>query len=303
MSKANKKEIGEFLEKQFSIDGDDSLDKVWGKAVKPKKIKPKAEVPEFTECWLPRTNETKRTMSNHLARSSLFSPVARGRKKLLQGEVLVSRSDAVIKFSGEQLDETQADLWMHLMHLASKRPLGEMLEVNRASILNAIGRADCKAQYGWLLRSMTALSFAMLTIETYKDGGKTKKLELNRVIHLINGFDTNIETGDYKFYVDARWSEVYANEYALINWELRNQISQGQDMAKSIQRLVATSSNKQQFYDVDWLKKKLNYTSPLRKFRPSVLLAVEELIRVGIIVDGKFKISAMDVEQLVIIRP
>ncbi len=301
MSKATKKEVGEFLEKSF---GPDVLfDEVWGKAVKLKKSKPKVKTPVFTECWLPRTNDTKRTMSNHIARSSLFSPVARGRKRVLRDEVLVSRIDAVIRFSGDQLDEAQADLWMYLMHLASKKPLGEMHEVSRATVLKAIGRADCKAQYDWLLRSMDALSFAMLTIETYKHSGKTMKLKLNRVIHLINGFDTILGTGNYKFYVDPRWAEVYSNEYALINWELRKQIRQGQDTAKAIQRLVATSNNKQQFYNLDWLQKKLNLTSPLRKFKLYVMSAVAELIRVGIIVDGKFRINAMDVEQLVITKP
>ena len=300
--KATKKEYAEFIDKTYGKD--DAFDEMWGKS-QPKKSKPKIEVavPEFTECWLPRTNDTKRTMSNHLARSSLFSPVARGRKRLLRDEILVSRCDAVIMFSGEQLDETQADLWMYLMHLASKKPLGAMLEVNRAKVLKAIGRAGGKAQYDWLFRSMDALSFAMLTIQTYKDGGKTKKLEITRVIHLINGFDTNHKTGDYQFYVDSRWAEVYSNEYALIDWNLRNQISQGQDIAKSIQRLVATSSNKQQFYDLDWLQKKLNLTSPIRKFKLYVMSAVTELIRVGIIVDGKFRLNAMDVEQLVLSKP
>lgn len=224
-------------------------------------------------------------------------------EKLLREEVLVSRSDAVIKYSGEQLDETQADLWMYLMHKASKQPLGEMIYASRATILKAIGRADSKAQYDWLLRSMNSLSFAMLNIETYKDGGKTKKLALTRVIHLIDGFDANHESGDYLFYVDTRWEEVYANEYALINWEQRKQISQGQDMAKSIQRLVATSSNKEQFYSLDWLKMKLGYTSPLRKFKLALLSAVSELERVGIITSGAFRMSTRDTEQIVIIKP
>lgn len=299
MGKATKKEYAEFIDKTY---GDFYLEQAFGKAVELPALKPKAEEPEVTEFWLPRTNDTKRTMSNHLARSSLFAPVARGRKKLLQEEVLVSRSDAVIKYSGEQLDETQADLWMYLMHRASKQPLGENVHLSRAAILNAIGRADAKAQYDWLLRSMKSLSFAMLTIETYRDGGKTKKLEITRVLHLINGFDTHHETGDYIFYVDTRWMEVYSNEYALINWELRNQISQGQDMAKAIQRLIATSNNKQQFYSLDWLKGKLSYASPLRKFKQALLSAVTELKRVGIITCGTFRMSTRDIEQIEIVK-
>jgi hypothetical protein len=313
MGKATKKEYAEFIDKTYGgndlhnswpDDPDDEfIVNAFGKVAKPKRVKPKVEVPVVTEFWLPRTNDTKRTMSNHLARSSLFAPVARGRKKMFQEEVLVSRTDAVIKYSGEQLDETQADLWMYLMHRASKQPLGENVHLSRAAILNAIGRSDSKSQYDWLLRSMKSLSFAMLTMDTFKDGGKTKKLELTRVIHLINGFDTHHETGDYLFYVDTRWMDVYSNEYALINWELRNQISQGQDMAKAIQRLIATSNNKQQFYSLDWLKGKLSYASPLRKFKQALLSAVTELKRVGIITSGTFRMSTRDIEQIEIIKP
>lgn len=111
-----------------------------------------------------------RLMPNHIARSSLFAPVARGRKKIHKNAELVSRSDATIKFRGEQFDEVQADVWMQAMREAGKKPLGEPVVIFRAVFLRAIGRQTGKYEYDWLDRAMKALSFAMLVIEVEKGG-------------------------------------------------------------------------------------------------------------------------------------
>ena len=92
------------------------------------------------QMFLPGLEEFMRAMPNHIARSSLFAPVAAGRKKIHKDTVLVSRGDAVIKFWGEQLDEAQADVWMQAMHEASKQTLGEPVIINRAEFLRSMGR-------------------------------------------------------------------------------------------------------------------------------------------------------------------
>ena len=69
-----------------------------------------AETPR--QMFLPGLEDFMRAMPNHIARSSLFAPVARGRRRLHDGTVLESRADAEIRYSGRQLDEAQADVWM-----------------------------------------------------------------------------------------------------------------------------------------------------------------------------------------------
>jgi len=96
---------------------------------------------------LPTMKEVMRAMPNHIARSSLFAPVAPGRKRMHDRTILVSRSDAVIKFMGKQLDEAQADVWMQAMYEAAKYPLGELVIINRANFLKAIGRAPSGQNY------------------------------------------------------------------------------------------------------------------------------------------------------------
>lgn len=257
---------------------------------------PIVEVPQ--SLFLPGVGALGRAMPNHIARSSLFSPVARGRKKLHRETVLVSRADAVITYWGEQLDESQADVWMQIMHEALKYPLGDSVPINRARFLRDIGRHTGKSDYEWLHRAMKALSFAMLVAEAVKDGKTKLSVGRTRVLHMIDGFDYDDELEQYSVRIDPRWRGLYGNhEYALIDWEKRLEIRPGQDMAKSLQRLVATTSDTIQRYQLSWLKEKLQYSSPMRKFKEALVNAMRELERVEVIAAGRIELSTKGKEQ------
>lgn len=267
----------------------------------------KAEVEASTpqNIFLPGLDALMRAMPNHIARSSLFAPVCKGRKAVLTDSVLVSRSDAIITFSGRQLDEAQADVWMQAMYEASKVPVGQPVVINRASFLRDLGRSTGINDYQWLHRTMKDLSFAMLYIEIRKSSGVAKyPVGRSKTIHLIKDFAFDEETGKYVLSVDSRWRCMYDNnEFALIDWEKRKTIGRGQDMAKSLQRLVATSKDSVQRYELEWLKSKLIYSSPLRKFRRSLKSALSELARVKVIDQGHIAISTRGKEQVVLTKP
>ena len=78
------------------------------------------------------------------------------------------------------------------------------------------------------------------------------------------------------------------------------QIGRNQDMAKTLQRLVATSSDAVQRYALDWLKAKMDYSSPMRKFKDALTAAVDELTRLEIIVKGSIEDSTKGKPQLVL---
>lgn len=254
------------------------------------------------QLFLPGMDEFMRAMPNHIARSSLFAPVARGRKKLHKDTVLVSRADAVIRFSGEQLDESQADVWMQAMHEASKHPLGEPVAIRRASFLRSIGRHVGNYEYKWLQRAMEALTFAMLTIEVTKDGAPKLAIGKNGALHLIDSFIFDPESETYMLRVDPQWQAMFANrEFALIDWERRLRIHPRQDMAKALQRLAATSDETIQRYALDWLQRKLEYTGRPRDFREALTCAMRELERheIAIIAGGRIEMSTRGKPQAV----
>lgn len=262
-----------------------------------------AETPR--QMFLPGMDEFMRAMPNHIARSSLFAPVARGRRKLHDGTLLQSRGDAEIRFSGKQLDEAQADVWMQAMKEAQRQPLGTPVVINRAEFLREIGREKSGQAYKWLHRTMQDLAFAMLVIEVTKADGKPKlSIGKTRALHLIAGFDYDEASEEYTLTIDPRWHVMYGNrEFALIDWEKRREFGRNQDMAKTLQRLVATSANPVQRYALDWLKGKMEYSSPMRKFRDALGVACAELERLEIITAHKIEDSTKGKPQLALWLP
>lgn len=265
--------------------------------IPPPEIKPQ-------QLFLPGFDDFMRAMPNHLARSSLFAPVARGRKQIHKDTILISRSDAVIKFWGEQLDEAQADVWMQAMHVASRVALGKAVTIRRAEFLRDIGRQTGNYEYRWLDRTMAALCFAMIIIEVHsKDGTQKLSVGKSRALHLIDGFDYDDTVEAYTLRIDPRWHSIYRNrEFALIDWEKRLRFGAHQDMAKALQRLVATSDESIQRFALDWLKCKLAYGGRMRDFVDSLNKAMRELERLEIIAAGRIARSTKGINQAVWVR-
>jgi len=239
---------------------------------------------------------------NHLNRSSLFAPVARGKRKFHRQTAMVSRSDCALEYTGEQLDEADADLLMALIDAAINQPLGSMVLLNRAEILRKIKRPKSKQSYQWMHRRIKSMTEATLFLEARKSNGKTKyKIGSTKSFRIISSFEYNEKNETYGYILDPRWVLIYSNkEYSLIDWDKRMQIGRGQDMAKTLQRLIATSSDNPQRYSLEWLKEKMEYSGRMRDFRASLSSACDELKRLEIIISWDIENSKREQEQLVL---
>lgn len=261
------------------------------------KAKQKASTP--IQMFLPGMDEFMRAMPNLLARSSLCAPIARGHRKMHGGTVLVSRKDGVLEYWGEQLDEADADILLQLMFEARQAAFGQPITINRAAFLRAMNRSTGKHDYEWLHRRMKVLTAATLIIEAKKTDGSTKyRIGDTKAFHILAGFDYDANVEAYTYTLDPQWQVLFDNrEYALIDWQKRLLIGRGQDMAKALQRLVATSSNAEQQHALDWLKEKMQYASPMRKFKNALTNAMRELERLKIIAKGRIEFSTKGKEQ------
>ncbi len=200
---------------------------------------------------------------NHLNRSSFIAPIARGRRKFHRQAEMVTRRDCVLEYTGEQLDEADGDLIMALIAFAQPFPIGTPVPLHRAELLRKLKRSNGKTQYQWLHRRIKALTEATMFLEAKKPDGSTRySIGKTESFHIIAGFsyddDDEAEAEMYSYSLDPRWVQMFGNsEYSLIDWEKRMQIGRGQDMAKTLQRLLATSSDPVQRYALGWLKDKI----------------------------------------------
>ncbi len=218
---------------------------------------------------------------------------------------MVTRRDCVLEYTGEQLDEADGDLIMALIAFAQPHPIGTAVPLNRAKLLRKIKRSTGKSDYEWLHRRIKALTEATLFLEAKKPDGSTR-YSIGKTVsfRIIAEFTYDDEAEAYSYSLDPRWVQIFGNrEYSLIDWDKRMQIGRGQDMAKTLQRLLATSSDPVHRYALDWLKDKMEYASPLRKFREALAAACTELERLEIISAHRIEASTKGKQQLALWLP
>lgn len=243
-----------------------------------------AAKPTASKCLkLPLWSDVERAIPNHLTRSSLFAPIAPGRRKQHDRSEITSREDVKILFTGKQLDMADCDVFMQALHEAHRAPLGERVTIKRGTFLKAIGRCTGKSDYEWLHEAFRRLFLGAIEIEArnkFKIGGTPK----SSCMHLLDSFDYDPEVDAYFIKFDSRILALFHNrEYALIDWEKRKQLNKRIDMAKWLQNYIASHGSGVHRIGLKLLKAWMDYGSPMNKFKEALLEAMGELERLEII--------------------
>jgi hypothetical protein len=277
-----------------------SMQRIKERAAAVEAIKEKRAAEEPRQLFLPGFDIG--AMPNHLNRSSLIAPIARGPRKFHRKSIMVSRSDCVLEYTGEQLDEADGELIMALIFLARPYSMGTPVPVTRVHLLRKLKRCTGDGDYRWLHRRMRALTEATLYIEAKRRDGTTRyKIGSSVAFHVLSSFNYDDEAETYSFTLDPRWVQMFGNrEYSLIDWDKRMQIKRGLNMAKTLQRLVATSADPVQRYALEWLKGKMEYSGRMRDFRDALSRSWRELERLKIIAKANIEDSTKGNPQLVL---
>ena len=218
---------------------------------------------------------------------------------------MVTRGKCVLEYTGEQLDEADGDLIMALIAFAQPFLFGTPVVLNRKQLLRAIKSGKIgSSQYVWLHQSMKRLREATLFLEVRKQDGSFNyavgKMVSFNILRDVS-FDGGSET--YMYTLDPRWVLMFGNhEYSLLDWRKRMRIRRGLDMAKTLQRLLATSADPIQRFALDDLKAQMQYASPLGKFQKALAAACKEVERLGIISAWRLEESTKGKPQLAMWR-
>lgn len=193
-----------------------------------RKTKKAAETPRQLPLWA----DWERAMPTPITRSAVFAPIGRGERKHLKDGVINSRSDVVLTYTGEQLDMSDADVFMQALELAKRHPIGTEFVVNRAEFLADIGRAyESKnttkgtvrkkaigsQTYEWLDASMKRLREGSLDFrikETTKRKAKGGILNLIKVWKWDNGLNSYLLAIDPEIYkLFESFSRIYLDKH------------------------------------------------------------------------------------------
>lgn len=141
----------------------------------PEVMKENSSIPELPEKLAPCTllqlpfAHNRHIVPNVCLQSALFGMVIKGQRKFVNGQVVASFSSISVKYTGEQLDQGDLDVFIHAIHITAQKekesfPEG-LVQFSVRGFLKAIDRKPGKSGQQWLLNSIRRLSASNVEIQ------------------------------------------------------------------------------------------------------------------------------------------
>jgi hypothetical protein len=242
---------------------------------------------------LPLWPEDCAAMPTEITRVSLFRLVRRGRRKLMEDVPLESRSDVKVLYTGKDLDQADADLWLACLRIGRGVPMGQRIYTARNDLLREVGRNLSGANWAWLEQSLERMRKASLKAtmrRTHTDEkGNKKQVEIIITTGLLK-WGMEKPSGRMYIRLDPDGAALFDN-LAYVPWETRLALPSAG--AKSIHAYVCGhAKGKPHVVLLDDLRRWTGYDGRLRQFREDVCKpALAELEARGEIVAGSGKIE------------
>ena len=157
---------------------------------------------------LPLWPEAKRGAPNAVLRGALFAAIHKDRQYMHRQELIATQDGVTIRYTGEQLDQADLDVWEQALHLARTQALGSECHFTAHGFLKALGRSTGKKDHEWLKSAFSRLSATDVQI---RHGGRTY------FGSLIEGGVRDEDTGRYvveinpklaRFFSPTRWTQI-----------------------------------------------------------------------------------------------
>ncbi len=224
---------------------------------------------------LPLWPEPKRGAPNSFIRSALFAAIQSKDRQYMKEAILASQDGIVIKYTGEQLNQTDLDVWETIVHLAREQPLGTFCSFTAHGLLKALGLPTGNSQHKQLHSTIIRLTACAVEVthegKTYfgpliKSGAKDD---------MTRHYGVELNKGIIRLFGENQWTA--------LDWRQR-QALRSQPLAQALHAFY--SSHRQPFaVKLETLKA---YTGSRNKqaasFKRQIKLALQELVNVGFIV-------------------
>lgn len=234
-------------------------------------------------------NKEVGAIPNVIARSALFIPIQRGRRRHIENEIVASRADVTIYYDGYQLDMGDSDVFLQVIRLAEGLNLGEDFRIFPYGFLVEIGRGGKKKKVGetdidWLHRSIDRLKKGTLTIETAK---------YKACLSLIDSYVFDKDNKIYSLRINKEIRKLFNDkQFGLHDWEVRKQISF--DYSKWLFHYIHSNKKGPQVISLEKIKGWSGQSNRRKDhYRTLVQRALKELEGLGVIAD--WSISKKDV--------
>ncbi|MDX8398731.1 MAG: plasmid replication initiator TrfA [Gallionellaceae bacterium] len=226
----------------------------------------------------------RHTLPNGWARSALFCVVGRGRRKYKKGEQIAAWSGLEIKYTGEQLAQSDLDVFLAAASLVSHSKTGEVRTSYRALLRESGRNYSGSKSIDWLrktLERMTACSVAL-------------KQEKRSYHGNILNWAEDEETGEVILLFNLKQAWLWQN----VTWlSIEQRQALKMDLSKWLQGYVCSHKATKRIphqIRLETIKGLCgSETARFRKFRERVALAMQELEDQGIVM--KWEITETNV--------
>ena len=223
---------------------------------------------------LPLWPEAKRGAPNAVLRGALFAAIHKDRQYMHRQELIATQDGVTIRYTGEQLDQADLDVWEQTLHLARTQALGSECHFTAHGFLKTLGRSTGKRDHEWLKSVFSRLSATDVQI---RHGGRTY------FGSLIEGGIRDEETGRYVVEINPKLARFYGRtQWTQIDWEQRQRL-RGKPLALWLHGFYASHAAPYPLTVAYLHKLSGSRTKQLRYFKKNLLQALRDLETAGAI--------------------
>ena len=241
--------------------------------------------------YLPTWREDKRASPNSFLRSALFAAIhSKDRLDFKKAEIF-SQQGVTITYTGEQLNQEDLTVWLVLVDLMKKDPLGTKCKFSAHKILKHMGLEIGGTGYERLNNSLIRMMACVIAIKTEK---------YIFFDSLIQRFEVNTTTNEHQYGVELnrRFIKLFGqNDWTAIDWEQRKQL-RNKPLCLKLHDYYS-SHEKPLSVSLEFL---LNITgstnSQKASFKRQVKTALEELVRIDFLKSYSIEQDMVTVERL-----
>ena len=222
--------------------------------------------------YLPTWREDRYGSPNSFLRSALFAAIQSKDRVYLNKAEVFSQQGISISYTGQQLNQEDMTVWLALVDLMKKNPLGMECKFTAHEILKYMGLSTGGTQYEQLEIAVCRMTACLVRIET------------ERYIYgesLIEGFVIDKDTNQYRVKLSRHLIKLFGDcDWTAIDWEQRKQL-RNKPLCLKLHEYYS-SHEKPLPVSLEFLS---NITGSVNKqkagFKTKVKTAFEQLVKIG----------------------
>lgn len=237
---------------------------------------------------LPLWHEPKRGTPNAFLRSALFAATHGNSRRQMKQEVVASLQDISVKYTGEQLIQSDLDVWEALVHEARTQPLGHICQFSAHSLLKDLGRSTGNSQHVWLKDVVVRLTACVVEIthqgKTY--GGP-----------LLQSFTKDEATGAYRIQLNPELIKLFGdNQWTGVDWQQRLAMTK-QPLAQALHAFYSSHARPHPVKVETLHRITGSNVQEMRKFKQNLKAALAVLVSVGFLKSFAIESGMVRVER------